>query len=268
MLLYLIKGHYWIYVFKKLQKLERIINNEHLEHSFSSAGAQIGLWFWFPKLRTGSENPPLVVLNGQKRTETWSTSVAITDTDELVAVAEGILGQRVTGEGFLGKGGVAGAGAGAGVGGCVCVCGGGWREAATAEEEEVEGGRWCWWCPVRRVIWGVQSEAVHQQLSLEQQSMAHVPLWVPLRDRFPLSEPSAWTISCLGALFQINWPQSKKHRDVFLFIFFFFFFFFCVDVRAVPTDRLLASLIFDGKDDKSRRSGSLVCLCVCVFHPM
>lgn len=38
----------------------------------------------------------------------------LTDTDELVAVAEGILGQRVTGEGFLGKGGVAGAGGGVG----------------------------------------------------------------------------------------------------------------------------------------------------------
>lgn len=38
----------------------------------------------------------------------------LTDTDELVAVAESILGQRVTGEGFLGKGGVAGAGGGVG----------------------------------------------------------------------------------------------------------------------------------------------------------
>ena len=41
--------------------------------------------------------------------------MAITDTDELVAVAEGILGQRVTWEGFLGKGGVGVGGGGGGM---------------------------------------------------------------------------------------------------------------------------------------------------------
>lgn len=102
----------------------------------------------------------------------------LTDTDELVAVAESILGQRVTGEGFLGKGGVAGAGGG--VGGRRAGWGGGGMTRSSNSRGGggggVEGGRWCWWCPVRRVIWGVQSEAVHQQLSLEQQSMAHVLL--------------------------------------------------------------------------------------------
>ena len=36
------------------------------------------------------------------KSRTTSTSIAFADTDELVAVAEGILGQRVTWEGFEG----------------------------------------------------------------------------------------------------------------------------------------------------------------------
>lgn len=81
-----------------------------------------------------------------------------TDTDELVAVAEGMLGQRVTWEGFLG--------------------GGGGREEYTVMGGEggVTRSGLGWGCPVRWVVWVVQSEAFHQQLSLQPSMMAHVLL--------------------------------------------------------------------------------------------
>lgn len=80
-----------------------------------------------------------------------------TDTDELVAVAEGMLGQRVTWEGFLGGGG--------GQEEYTVMWGGGATRSGLG-----------WGYPVRWVVWGVQSEAFHQHLSLQRSMMAHVLL--------------------------------------------------------------------------------------------